>query len=374
MQIFTESFVKETERMLNVQHYEKNSQVSLSSWDKIADYLATCDNNEEHCVYDKGYGDYYARDEELISFQSLLQELAIPEKEWPDIENEIRCPVCNSKIKLSDNVSIDITFKAKRDYQKRIETINKKVKQKLDEFVKFLQEYPLLGMTHEIGKTIAGEIKGYPRIKIEKSIWFKARNIDKGNVSKIFTQEDMDQVPAEYAKEERYSHNGQSALYVGNHPLVCLSEINNGCLNGICWMQKFQIEVNNIIDLTPFMISDSKIGECPLFIAGILINGLTTEKNEVNSNGYYKPEYVITRFIADLCRENGIKGIKYPSASFKIQDSDDSFNLVLFGDTSEYKEFIDEPYIFNGKEYIVLECKMDGCDTVIQFIIKETTK
>ena len=222
----------------------------------------------------------------------------------------------------------------------------------------------------EVGKAIAEEIKNFPRIKIEKSTWYKARNIDKENVSKIFTKKDMDQVPAKDAKEERYSHTGQSALYVGNLPLTCLAEINNGNIKGICWMQNFQIETDNIIDLTDFMISDKKIDGCPLFIASLLINGLTSQKDETNSNGYYKPEYAITRFIADLCRQNGIHGIKYPSASFKIQDSDDPFNLVLFGDTSKYKEFIGEPYIFNGEDHIISECKMDGCDTVIQFICK----
>lgn len=368
MQILTKTSIEDTAKMLDLKLYQ-NSKVSLNSWNKIADYLATCDN-KEHGVYGEGYGDYYARDEELIPFQSLLQELAIPEKEWADIEYEIRCPVCNSKIKLTDNVSINITFKAKRDYQKRIKSINSKVGKEINDFINFLQQYPLLGMGHDIGKAIAEEIKNFPRIKIEKSTWYKARNIDKENVSKIFTKKDMDQVPAKDAKEERYSHNGQSALYVGNHPLTCLAEINNGNIKGICWMQNFQIETDNIIDLTDFMISDKKIDGCPLFIASLLINGLTSQKDETNSNGYYKPEYAITRFIADLCRQNGIHGIKYPSASFKIQDSDDPFNLVLFGDTSKYKEFIGEPYIFNGEDHIISECKMDGCDTVIQFICK----
>lgn len=338
--------------MLNIEDYKK-SNVPQKYWNLIADYLSTCGNNEKHGVYNEGYGDYYARDEELIKFSDLLDELKIPKSEWKNIENDIRCPECGKKIKLNSFVSINHSFKTQRYYTARIQQIEQKTKDQLQQFEKSLVEYPLLGLIsqNDVGHIIEKEISKYIKDEIKEKIYYRARNIDSKDCSRIFSTADMGPCPKDCAKEERYSHNGQSALYLGDSTFDCLAELNHGNYKKIAWMQKIKVQNVKVLNLIKFLeVSDLK--DCPVFVAGLLFNGTITKKTEDKGyQTYYKPEYAVTRFIADLCRYYDFDGVIYPSSVFSTQDKVGE-NLVLFEKAFSKYEFIGEPYIYNGSEHV----------------------
>ena len=169
----------------------------------------------------------------------------------------------------------------------------------------------------------------------------------------------MGRPPVDITPEGRFNHYGQPTLYLGNSDFVCATEINKGNFQVICWIQKVQVKSAKILDLTDFSTTE-KLDGYPLLIAGLLISGELEIHNEEHK-GYYKPEYAITRFIADLCRINNIDGIKYRSAVRK-EDDKDSINLVLFNDNCYSLE--GEPTLYSGNEKILARCGM-GDDEII---------
>lgn len=342
--------------ILNLHNY-KNTKVPEEYWDCIADYLSCCEN-EINEISEDSYS-YIRWNERKVCFQALLDILEIPRKYHAQITKEIRCPECGGKIDLESFVSVNLGYQAERDRQKLEAKINKEVHGKIVSFIKFLQKYPMLGLQNQTGREIEEAIKNTNQKKIDNEIWYRARKPEKDNPLKIFTQNDMGKPPVDKTPEGRFNHYGQPTLYLGCSDYVCAKEINGGNFQVICWIQKVQTKNANILDLTDYS-TIQKLGNYPLLLAGLLISGTLEEHNE-NHKDYYKPEYAITRFIADLCRFNNVDGIKYRSA-VRNENDKDSFNLVLFNDNCY--SFEGEPSLYSGNEKILARCGI-GDDEII---------
>lgn len=341
---------------LNLHNY-KNSKVPEKYWDLIADYLSCCEQ-EIKDLPDDSYT-YIRWNEKKVCFQALLYSLDIPREIHEQIEKEIRCPECGKKIKLESFVSINYGYQAERNRQKLEAEINREVHGKIVNFIRFLQDYPMLGLRDTTGIEIADAIKNTKQKIIDNEVWYRARKPELDKPLDIFTQKNMGKPPFDKTREGRFNHYGQPALYLGCSDYVCAKEINEGNFQTICWIQKVQVKKAKILDLTDYSTID-KLGDYPLLVAGLLISGKLEEHNEKHKQ-YYKPEYAITRFIADLCRVNNIDGIKYGSA-VRDENDRDSFNLVLFNDNCY--SFEGEPTLYSGNEKILARCGM-GDDEII---------
>jgi RES domain-containing protein len=173
-------------------------------------------------------------------------------------------------------------------------------------------------------------------MSLENEIWYRGRCIEN---SRVFENKDM--LPPNPEKvsigEGRFNHYGQSHFYLGNSEALCLNEICKD-YRGICWIQKVNIKsINNIIDLSGYL-NDDNYSDMPLIFSGIMHIGLLTKK--ILHNRAWKPEYFVSRFIADICKENKINGIKYSSSVAYGE------NLVLFFPKKAKFEFIDKPYLY----------------------------
>ena len=333
---------------LNPHHYSK-STIQSAYWDAIADYLSCCEK-EINELSDELYS-HIRWNETKICFQSLLYQLEIPEAIHEKIAEEIRCPECGSKIDLNSFVSINYRFKAERNRKKLENYINESVHGEICKFIKFLQRYPLLGMSDNTGKAIAKEIFAFPQINIKDEIWYRGRLPEKNHPEKIFSSKEMYKPPREIAREGRFNHYGQPVLYLGSNDMICAEEIIGGNYQIICWIQEIKVKDVKILDLTKYYKVEN-LANCPLFIAGLIVSGQLEIHNSENMN-FYKPEYAITRFVADLCRYYGIEGIKYNSSV-----SNDGYNLVLFCSNEDKVEFIGEPKLYNGDDKIFKRLKM----------------
>ena len=149
-------------------------------------------------------------------------------------------------------------------------------------------------------------------------------------------------------------------MYLGNSDIVCAKEINEGDFQVVCWIQKVEVNCAKVLDLTDYTKIGS-LGEYPLLLAGLLLSG-ELEKHDKNHKGYFKPEYAITRFIADICRQNNIDGIKYFSA-VNGEKNQKKNNLVLFNDN--VYTFLGEPTLYSGNDRIVFSCELNGVKTII---------
>ncbi|MBP5706395.1 MAG: RES domain-containing protein [Spirochaetales bacterium] len=87
--------------------------------------------------------------------------------------------------------------------------------------------------------------------------------------------------------------------------------------------------------------SNSPKDESELLIEGLLINRTLIKKTQKNRS--WKPQYFVTRYIADLCKKNGISAIIYPSSQA------DESNIVVFEPDKLDCTFIGQPYLYSVK-------------------------
>lgn len=346
--------------ILNLHHYGY-SKISQNYWDAIANFLSCCENDYKN-ISEESFT-YIRWNEKKVCFESLLYSLDIPRELHNQIAEEIRCPECGGKISLNSFVSINMSYESERNRQKLEAKVNQTVRGDIKRFIKYLNDFPMLGLQNDIGQEIKKAIKETPTIFIHDEDWFRGRKPELENPLRIFTKNDMNKPPANKTKEGRFNHYGQPVLYLGSSDTICAKEINEGDEEVICWIQKVLVKKANILDLTNK--TDSKeFGKYPLLLAGLLISGELT-KHDSNRDSYYKPEYAITRYIADLCRLNNIDGIKYIS-THKEDGDRNPYNLVLFND--DCYELIGEPLLHSGNERKLFSCEMEGVK--IQFKVK----
>ncbi len=269
-----------------------------------------------------------------ICFHEYLSEIKVPEKYFEEIDNKFNCPNCGCTIGLYTDVGLKTKFEI--EYEKKYDKIISKLAPDIEEFSYYLEKYPYLGLNHRIGKKIKKEISNIPKTTIKNEIWYRARAV---NSSKKFTYSDMMPPNPEMVTigEGRFNHYGQSVYYLGDEKRLCALEVSNQ-LETICWIQKLEIiSLNNILDLSVYINPDN-IDYIPFVFAGIIITGEINKKVIRDKN--WKPEYFVSRFISDICREANIDGIKYNS-TVAIGN-----NLAILNmDNFNYK-LIRNPYIY----------------------------
>lgn len=227
------------------------------------------------------------------------------------------------------------------DFQQRLQEITDKIVPEICEFYTYLEKYPYMGAYHEIGKKIITEVQNAPKIDIVDSTWYRGRTV---NDSHIMTNQEM--LPPDPEKiaigEGRFNHYGQSHFYLSQSRKLCFREINHNSA-AICWIQEIFIrKLEKIIDLS-FYLNEKNINSLPLVFAGIMRSGAI--RRPVRKDKCWKPEYFVPRFIADVCKSNGINGILYSSAV------DFGCNLVVFDIQTLNFCFAGTPEIFQFPEF-----------------------
>lgn len=295
------------------------------------------------CIY--CHGTYDREDDEWffyepsLSFEQLLDDIGFNTDEKKIIYENAVCPCCGCNLDSESEVTINEYYYEEKKYKEYIYKITKQVKPKIEEFYNYLINYPFLGYKHPIGIEIANGIKQLNIINLKNQIYYRARIPSSGS---IFTRECMLPPNPKYIPipEGRFNHYGQSHWYLGDSKQLCGAECadpNDSAL----WLQKIEIEeCNNVLDLSEEYISlyynPNNTYNLSITVAALLLSGLLTKPQKIE--GSWKPEYFITRFIADICKEQGINAILYPSSVYP-----EGRNLVIF-DISKIKyKFKDKP-------------------------------
>ncbi len=255
--------------------------------------------------------------------EELLQECGIEEEHWEEVLEGLSCPNCGTDLnKLWDEVEL------KSEYDKSVEKVMRQAKstdlvEKLRGFNDFIKEYPYLGLCDPegIGNAILNKINKWKRYKLATQIWYRARRLNEE--SKVFPSSEMGAPDPKktYIWEGRYNHTGQSFLYLSDHEEVAFKEIKNGEMN-ICAMQKFKaLSEINVLDLRQdYHDIDPDV---ELLALSLIYNGFVSQKPEVKTS--WKPEYFVSRYVADCARKNGYDGILFSSVVHSTGE-----NLVVF--------------------------------------------
>jgi hypothetical protein len=258
---------------------------------------------------------------------------------------------------LLDDSDDDDTTISSHDWN--VERALKRHGREIFNFWHFLHDFPMLGLTHPIGRKIIRELKKSPKTVLGESSWFRA------NQKREFL---ASRPPRLSVPEQRYNSSGQSHLYLSNNAKCAVAESTYNKETKTAWIQKFQIErLENVLDLRPWNDEDENVDEkdehYSLFLTALIFCDLLTQCPEHYSNGESEKEikwklaYLIPRFVAEAARYSGFSGVLYSSIRYRWQNLvvfDSDCNPKVDGDSYELslteEDSIDRNFTFNQGE------------------------
>lgn len=264
--------------------------------------------------------------------QSMLDFLIghdVPEELHEQVAESLSCLNCGTELDLA----ADIGLKTQEEYawDEMHHEWHKKYATKLDNFAEWITKHPYLAAHHEIGRMFLKQLPDFPKTSTKHTdSWYRARPVWNHGIP---TADDMGPPPSPPNCEGRFSHHGQTVLYVADSIKTAAAEAL-GKTEGVVWVQKMSIgNIDNILDLDS-IYSPGDAYNAPILAIGI--NRSRPHAAEAN-NSEWKPEYFIPRYIADCARQCGYAGIKYRSTRFYGEC------LVLFDCTSLSIKLLDKP-------------------------------
>jgi len=257
----------------------------------------------------------------------LLISHDVPGELQEEVASKLTCPGCNSQLEIWQDVGTRFDFEVAHD--STIEKALRKYGKQLFSFDRFLQQSPLLGATHPFGKRILKEIQKARRTAIPKQDWFRAK-ADKAQGFGL--------APREFVPDQRYNSSGQACWYLSNSANTAIAELRARS----AWVQRFEIgPLDAILDLRSWRADEDRAFDDEgnytpphdLLVISLIYCELLSQTLDdcqhptatgTSAKRQWKPEYLLTRFVADAASVAGFSGILYAS----VRSFGD--NLVVF--------------------------------------------
>jgi hypothetical protein len=260
--------------------------------------------------------------------------LGIPEEYWEAVADSLVCPSCGTELNMGYDVGLPT--EDEKGIEAKWDEWYEEYDWRFEEFYEFLEKYPYLGFHHDLGREILEKIASLPVCKIEGELWYRARNLQDGRFKK--TSEMYPPNPDEIKiAEGRFNHFGQQFFY--------LSESADGAIREtledderVGWIQRFILNAENILDISSEPFSESSTS-LDILAFGLIYSGVLRKPTQRTKG--WKPEYFVTRYIADCARMHNIQGIKFKSTRHYQN------NLVLFDWSKESIIPIETPYLLS---------------------------
>lgn len=243
------------------------------------------------------------------------------EEEWNILKTQISCPRCGSTIDGFMWV-YDLPFAYDIDtyqFESDIETLSE-----------LSNSTPFLLLKNEFANSIHNILtyvgENTSPSAIEGSL-YRARL---SNQISELSFDEFGPAPKKFIQEGRYNHAGQQVLYLASDIETCYHEIGSQ----LCYVAECKINAPiKILDLSSPEDSHTSFSEN---LSALTYSALLSKK--LSTEGYNKPVYIFSRFVADCARYAGFDAIKYPST--KCTGS--NYNLVIltediFTTNIEYK-------------------------------------
>lgn len=200
------------------------------------------------------------------------------------------------------------------------------------EISKIASYAPFLLLAHPFSVRIFELVKRLVGSTIEAPIQdrlYRARRMDFEIEKKI---EVFDFPPAQFVGDGRYNHAGRPVLYIASSLTTCVEEMRK--VNCLVMAFKFDrpLKIFDLVDLDSYDDEDEELLGALSYSA--LVSAPSVEE------GWGKPAYVFTRFLADCAAYAGFDAIKYPST--RIASQDGSYNLVLLDRELTLADHVDE--------------------------------
>lgn len=275
---------------------------------KINEEIYECQScNWTKIQYEQRFGDSL----DLNMVGSLVDSYYIPSDLQPRIYSLLKCR-CGNPVNSDDPYVTEDEMKAwfNDDIEFIVETFNVSGEETM-EFIEFLQEKPMLGLSHPIGKTIFDKIRknSFPGIEEIKAgtIFFRGRTRNKYQRLVPFIEDELWNPPIGIPQQGRFNPPGVTNLYLGDKQDAVLLEISPSNLD--------------IVDIAEFEIAkDIKVFNSTKTDIDIFA-GMVKE-NDGYTSSY---EYIFPNFLSQCLSYHGFNGIVYSS----VKDPE-ALNLCLF--------------------------------------------
>lgn len=224
--------------------------------------------------------------------------------EFIDLFSDNRCPNCN-----------DITSGNIWPYDMRFD-VPPNFENDMSEIATLVEQTPFLLLSHPFALQVYNEIKTISNTTVATRLSIPLYRARRYINNKIYTTDDFFAPEKKEIVEGRYNHAGNQVLYLAEDEKTCFFEMR-APKEGIM-LAEFEISARvKILDLMDENLEDNNI------IQAIRCSSLLSSPDE--GDGWNKPQYVFTRFVADATRAAGFEAIRYPS----VRRSFEGHNLVF---------------------------------------------
>jgi len=185
----------------------------------------------------------------------------------------------------------------------------------LEELDRLSRKTPFLLLTNPFAKKSLKAINDIAQ-RTESTIidkkYYRARKLEK---DKSYVEVDFKYPPKDKIGEGRYNHAGFPVIYLSDSPTTCFYELRSPN-EGIAIAEMNIIKPIKILDLIE--IEDDWTSIINVVAWSSLMS------SPIEGDGWFKPQYTFTRFIADCAINAGFDAIKYPSVR-----RGERYNLVI---------------------------------------------
>jgi hypothetical protein len=297
--------------------FEELFSADLESW--FSADIACCD----HCyddflkawplAFNANDGEFQCQSIDLSSFHSGSRRISqsyTPE-EFNILVQHINCPRCDES--LSGHIwPYELPFKYEVD-QLDFEYSIKKI-------VELSETTPFLLLSNSFANDTFELLK---KISKSTSLQLIEQSLFRARVSNQIEELNFNQFsfpPKKFIQEGRYNHAGQQVLYTASDLDTCFREVREV----LCYIAEFKLKKEiKILDLS---FPDESHSDFESELSALVFSSLMSR--ELDTEGYHKPCYVFSRFIADCAKLAGFDAIKYPST--RVVGA--NFNLVILSD------------------------------------------
>ncbi|MDB6065395.1 MAG: hypothetical protein JWR26_1603 [Pedosphaera sp.] len=274
-------------------------------------------------------GDSFWISGSCTDLQDLLSNHEVPEELEEKVVARLRCPSCGTSFEIHSEVGTKYDFEV--EHENIVDQAMRKHGKQLFDFYGFLHKKPLLGAQHPFGKKILREIKKAPRVASHKTGWFRAR---------VNKEHGFGPAPAELVADQRYNSSGQSRWYFADNAETSVAETAK---LGTAWVQKFDVgQLERLLDLRSWRADDDRAIDAEgeyhpphdLLVVSLVFGDLLTQRHYLDEitgqpeseARQWKPEYLVSRFVAEATNAAGFEGIlcgsvRYPGENLVVFDS-----------------------------------------------------
>lgn len=305
--------------------YNFLEEVAKEIGEVLSAKIAECqDCNNDKILYEQRHGDL----DNLNTVFELLEEWQFDKEVRTHIRQFIRCSNCN------DVLSEDTPYVTSEElaswygeYDEVFDQVFEVSSQEGNEFIDYLEQHPMLGLNHPIGKKIFKMIqdetvKGNYLLK-PGTQFLRGRTRRKMERLVPFVKEELWNPPVEVSSQGRYNPAGVSVLYLAETEEVIIKELAYNKVKTHLDIAEFQVKQQlKVLDLSK-------------------TNSSNFSRMHASEDSAVKKEYLFPNFVMQCLMINDFKGIIYDSVK------EDGINICLFNFGKEKDITINKVYTYN---------------------------